>query len=226
MTSLNFAGTMILAVAEAAGAYWFFKTKNAGLRMLMTSFGFGFAFAIVLFDLLPDATEHYPTGYLLFALGALVMFAVWRSGKQRSRKTFTNGSGSVAVAGMALHNLGEGILFATMTGPISFLLVVGALLHKLPEGMATFAMLEGVKEKTRFTLAAAVGLMIPLGALVHFPNGLQQPLMALMSGMILVAVSTAIIEHSVKNLTLSVRWKVTAPYAMGALIGAVSCLIA
>jgi hypothetical protein len=92
--------------------------------------------------------------------------------------------------------------------------------------MATFAMLEGVKEKTRFALAAAVGLMIPLGALLHFSNGLQQPLMALMSGMILVAVSTAIVEHSVKSLALSVRWRVAAPYAMGALIGAVSCLIA
>jgi hypothetical protein len=225
MTSLNLAGTMILAAAEMAGAYWFFKTKNAGLRVLMTSFGFGFAFAIVLFDLLPDATEHYAMGYPLFALGALIMFGVWRFGKQKSRNVSTNGSGSVAVAGMALHNLGEGILFAAMTGPISSLFIAGALLHKLPEGMATFAMLEGVKEKTRFALAAAVGLMIPLGALVRFPNGLQQPLMALMSGMILVAVSTAIVEHSVKNLALSVRWKVATPYAMGALLGAVSCLI-
>jgi zinc transporter ZupT len=226
MTSLNLAGTMILAVAEAAGAYWFFKTKSAGLRMLMTSFGFGFAFAIVLFDLLPDATDHYRMGYPLFALGGLVMFGLWRFGKKKSRNASTNGSGLVAVAGMALHNLGEGILFAAMTGPISFLLVAGALLHKLPEGMATFAMLEGVREKTRFALAAAVGLMIPLGAIVHFPNGLQQPLMALMSGMILVAVSTAIVEHSVKNLALSVRWRVATPYAMGVLIGAVSCLIA
>jgi len=226
MTSLNLAGTMILAVAEAAGAYWFFKTKSAGLRILMTSFGFGFAFAIVLFDLLPDATEHYAMGYPLFALGGLVMFGLWRYGNQRSRNSSTNGSGSVAVAGMALHNLGEGILLAAMTGPISLLLVFGALLHKLPEGMATFAMLEGVKEKTRFALAATVGLMIPLGALVHFPNGLQQPLMALLSGMILVAVSTAIVKHSVKSLALSVRWRVATPYAMGALIGAVSCLIA
>jgi ZIP family zinc transporter len=226
MTSLNLAGTMILAVAEAAGAYWFFKTKSVGLRMLMTSFGFGFAFAIVLFDLLPDATEHYPMGYPLFALGALIMFGVWRFGKRKARNVSANGSGSIAVVGMALHNLGEGLLFAAMTGPISLLLVVGALLHKLPEGMATFAMLEGVKEKTRFALSATVGLMIPLGALVHLPNGLQQPLMALLSGMILVAISTAIVEHSVKSLALSVRWKVATPYVMGALIGGVSCLIA
>jgi hypothetical protein len=226
MTSLNLAGTMILAVAEAAGAYWFFKTKSAGLRMLMTSFGFGFAFAIVLFDLLPDATEHYAMGYPLFAMGALILFGVWRFGKQKSRNLPMNGNGPVAVAGMALHNLGEGMLFAAMTGPISFLLVAGALLHKLPEGMATYAMLEGVKEKTRFALAAAVGLMIPLGALLHFFNGLQQPVMALLSGMILVAVSIAIVEHSAKSLALSVRWKVATPYAIGALIGGISCLIA
>jgi hypothetical protein len=226
MTSQNLAGTMILAIAEAAGAYWFFKTKNAGLRMLMTSFGLGFAFAIVLFDLLPDATEHYAMGYPLFAVGALLMFGMWRYGRRSSQSLSANGSGTVAVAGMALHNLGEGILFAAMTGPVSLLLVAGALLHKLPEGMATFAMLEGVKEKARFALAAGVGLMIPLGALLHFSPGFQQPMMALMSGMILVAVSAALIEHSSKNLALFTRWKLATPCVMGALIGGVSCLIA
>jgi len=226
MTSMNLAGAMILAVAEAAGAYWFFKTKSASLRMLMTSFGFGFAFAIVLFDLLPDATEHYAMGYPLFALGAAVMFGVWRIGKRTSRNVSVNGTGSVAVTGMALHNLGEGILLAAMTGPVSFLLVAGALLHKLPEGMATFALLEGVKEKTRFVLAALVGLMIPLGVVLRISNGLQQPVMAVLSGMILVAVSTAIVEHSVRSLVLAARWKVAMPYVMGALIGGVSCLIA
>jgi ZIP family zinc transporter len=226
MTSLNLAGAMILAVTEAAGAYWFFKTKSASLRMLMTSFGFGFALAIVLFDLLPDATEHYAMGYPLFALGALIMLGVWHIGKRHARNAATNGTGSVAVAGMALHNLGEGILLAAMTGPVSFLLVVGALLHKLPEGMATFALLEGVKEKTRFALAASVGLMIPLGALLRIPSSFQQPVMALLAGMILVAVSTAIFEHSIKSLASAVRWKVAMPYLMGALIGGVSCMIA
>jgi hypothetical protein len=92
--------------------------------------------------------------------------------------------------------------------------------------MSTFAMLEGVKEKTRFALAASVGLMIPLGAMLHFSSGLQQPVMALLSGMILVAVSTAIAEHCVMSQALSARWKVATPYMMGAVIGAVSCMIA
>ncbi|MGA9070881.1 MAG: hypothetical protein WB424_11535 [Terracidiphilus sp.] len=226
MTSQNLAGTMILAIAEAAGAYWFFKTKSVSLRMLMTSFGLGFAFAIVLFDLLPDATEHYAMGYPLFALGGLLMFGMWRYSKRRSQSIAMNGSGTVAVAGMALHNLGEGILLAAMTGPVSLLLVVGALLHKLPEGMATFAMLDGFKEKTRFALAAAVGLMIPLGAAVHFSPGFQQPVMALMAGMILVAVTVALIEHSAKNPALSTKWQLATPCIMGALIGGVSCIIA
>jgi len=226
MTSLSLAGTMMLATAEMAGAYWFFKTENSGLRMLMTSFGFGFALAIVVFDMLPDATEHFAMGYPLFALGALIMFGVWCWGKRNARNASSNGSGTVAVAGMALHNFGEGVMVAAMTGPIPFLFVVGALLHKLPEGMATFAMLEGVKEKARFAWAASVGLMIPLGAFLHFSNGFQQPVMALIAGMILVAVSTAIVEHIARNLALSVRWKIATPYVMGALIGGVSCMIA
>lgn len=226
MSIVNLTGATILTIAEAAGAFWFFKTKSARLRMLLSSFGFGFALAIVLFDLLPDATEHYRMGYVLFGLGALIMLAAWGIGRQNSRNATAKGTGSVAVAGMALHNLGEGILLTAITGPISSLFIAGAVLHKLPEGMATFALLEGVKEKTRFALAAAVGLMIPLGALLHISSSLQQPVMALLSGMILVAVSTAIYKHAAENVTLALRWKAAMPYAMGALIGGVSCLIA
>jgi ZIP family zinc transporter len=225
MTSLNLAEAMILAVAEAAGAYWFFKTQNAAIRMLMASFGFGFAIAIVLFDLLPDATEHFAMGYPLFALGALIMLGTRQLGERRSKNASANGTGSVAVAGMALHNLGEGILLATMTGPLSFLFFAGAILHKLPEGTATFALLDGVKEKTRFALAAAVGLMIPLGAVMRIPSGIQQPVMALLAGMILVAVSGAIVEQTVRSLAPVLRLRISA-YAVGALIGGVSCLIA
>jgi ZIP family zinc transporter len=216
---MNIARAMILAVAEAGGAYWFFKTKKAGLRTLMTSFGLGFAVAIVLFDLLPDATEHFTMGYALFAVGAVVMFAVSSLSKH-------SGAGSVAVTGMALHNLGEGILLAAISGPISFILFAGALLHKLPEGMATFALLDGAKEKTRFALAASVGLMIPLGAVLSIPTSLQQPVMALLAGMILVAVSKALFEHSAKNLVATPKLQFAMPCLMGAVIGGVSCLIA
>jgi len=225
MTSLNLAGAMILAVAEVAGAYWFFKTQNAALRMLMASFGFGFALAIVLFDLLPDATEHYVMGYPLFALGALIMFGVRQFSVRRSKNASVNGTGSVAVAGMALHNLGEGILLATMTGPLPFLFFAGAILHKLPEGTATFALLDGVKEKTRFALAATVGLMIPLGAVIHIPSSIQQPVMALLAGMILVAVSSVIVEKTFRSLASALHLRLSA-CAVGALIGGVSCLIA
>jgi zinc transporter ZupT len=126
---------------------------------------------------------------------------------------------------MALHNLGEGILLSAMTGPLSFLFLSGAVLHKVPEGTATFALLDGVKEKTRFALAAAVGLMIPLGAVLRIPNSIQQPAMALLAGMILVAVSTAIFKQTVRNFASAMRLRISA-YALGALIGGVSCLIA
>jgi len=224
MTHLNLAEAIILAVAEAAGAYWFFKTQNAALRMLMASFGLGFALAIVLFDLLPDATEHYAIGYPLFALGALIMLGVWIISRN-SKQTAVKGTGSVAVVGMALHNLGEGILLATITGPLSFLFFAGVILHKLPEGTATFALLDGVKEKTRFALAAAVGLMIPLGAVIRIPTGIQQPVMALLAGMILVAVSTAIAKQTVQGVASAMRLRFSA-CALGALIAGVSCLIA
>jgi zinc transporter ZupT len=113
-----------------------------------------------------------------------------------------------------------------MTGPISPLLVVGALLHKLPEGMATYALLDGTKEKRRFAFAALVGLMIPVGALLRMPQSLQQPVMALLSGMILFAVSTAIVERFPRSVASSERWGFAMPCLVGAAIGGLSCLIA
>jgi len=222
MSNLNIARAMILAVAEMGGAYWFLKTKKAGLRTSMTSFGLGFAIAIVLFDLLPDSTEHFTMGYAFFTVGAVIMILVASLDKQSNAKS----SGSVAVTGMALHNLSEGILLVAMARPVSFILFTGALLHKAPEGMATFALLDGAKEKTRFTLAAAVSLMIPLGTVLSIPTSLQQPVMALLSGIILVAVSKALVEHSVKNLVATPKLQLAMPCFVGAVIGGVSCLIA
>jgi len=67
--------------------------------------------------------------------------------------------------------------------------------------------------------------MIPLGAVMRIPSGIQQPVMALLAGMILVAVSGAIVEQTVRSLAPVLRLRISA-YAVGALIGGVSCLIA
>lgn len=222
MLNVHFGGALLLTVAEIVGAILFFTTHHKTARKAMTAFGLGFAVAIVLIDMLPDATENYKIGYALFAVGIALMGAIWRFAKGAS----TSSINGVAVAGMALHNFGEGVVLTSMTGPVSVLFALGAVLHKLPEGMATYSLLGDLKEKLRFSLSILAALMIPFGMLVHLPESVQQPVMSLLSGMILVSVSTTIATQKESKEILVPRWQVVSPYAAGAVIGAVSCLLA
>jgi zinc transporter ZupT len=226
MTNLSLTASLILGVAEVAGAYLFYATKNAIWRRVLTAFGLGFAAAIVVFDILPDSTEHFPLGYALAALGALMTFAIWRVAGRARGATAGRPMNAVAVAGMALHNFCEGVVIAAMTGPLSFLFAAGVLLHKLPEGMATFALLGGEKDRRRLLWSAAVALAIPFGVLVKLPARYEQPVMATLAGMIFVAVATAIFDRREKTTDTPALAGRLAPYLAGGVIGFVSCLIA
>jgi ZIP family zinc transporter len=222
MLSIHIGGALLLTIAEIFGALAFFFTHNTTARKVMTSFGLGFAIAIVLFDMLPDSTEHFAFGYALFAMGIALMTAITVA----LRKTPASHSNTIAVAGMAMHNFGEGALLSATTGPVSALFALGAVLHKLPEGMATYSLLGSMKEKMRFTLSIAAALMIPLGMAIHLPESVQQPLMSVLAGMILVSISATILSGRRSELIFAPRWQRIAPYAAGAAIGAISCLIA
>jgi hypothetical protein len=226
MIRLPFLVSLILAVAEVAGAYLFFAAKSAAWRRVLSAFGLGFAAAIVIFDILPDATEHFVAGYGLAAAGALATLAIWLAASRARGPAVGGPINAVAVAGMALHNFGEGVVLAAMMGPLSFLFAAGVLLHKLPEGMATFAMMGGEKDRRRLLWSAAVALAIPLGVLARMPAWLEQPIMSTLAGMILVAISTTIFARRGEGQAAPGFASRLAPYLVGGAIGFVSCLIA
>lgn len=225
MTHLTLTSACLLAIAEMAGALCFFKSRSVRWQRLLSGFGLGFAIAIVLFDILPDSTEHFSMGYLLFAVAALLTFAVCRMIAHGSNFDASQVVASCAVGGMALHNLGEGQLLLSLSAPLSMLFYAGALLHKLPEGMATYALLKSRSENKRLVASLVVAIMIPCGALIHFSEEVQQPLMAVMAGIIFTSVGTSIFERFLKA-----EHKVTAAhiasYLAGGLIGGISCIIA
>jgi ZIP family zinc transporter len=225
MINLTVAASLIFAVAEAAGAFFYHKTGNPNRRRLLSAFGLGFAATVVLFDVLPDATEHYSVGYLLAACGAVGTFAIWKRFNRASGEQVVAPVNAVAVGGMALHNFAEGIVLASLTGPLSALFVVGAILHKLPEGMATYTLLGGKRNTRNLAITMGSALLIPIGVVAHVPAGLEQPVMAFLSGVILAAVATTMAARKAESVVPGIFSKV-APYLAGALIGGVSCLLA
>jgi ZIP family zinc transporter len=225
MMNPTVAASLIFAVAEAAGAWFYHKTESPKWRGLLSAFGLGFAATIVLFDVLPDATEHYSEGYLLAACAAVTTFVIWKR-LHRVNENQTGASvNAMAVGGMAVHNFAEGAILASLTGPLSALFMVGALLHKLPEGMATYTLLGGTKRKRNLAIAMGSALLIPMGVLVRIPAGIAQPVMAIMAGVILAAVATTVVGKKAENVAPGFASKI-APYLAGALIGGVSCLLA
>jgi ZIP family zinc transporter len=224
MMNLTLASSLIFAVAEATGAWFFHKTENPKMRRVLSAFGLGFAATVVLCDVLPDATEHFSMGYLLAACAAVGTFAIWKYSHRESGERSGTSLNGVAVGGMALHNFAEGAVLASIAGPLSLPFVAGAILHKVPEGMATYTLLGREKSKSSLAIVIGSSLLIPIGVLVRIPAALEQPVMALLSGVILAAVATTVVGQKTESVVPSAARKF-APYLAGALIAGVSCLL-
>lgn len=226
----NFPVVAAFVIAELLGTLIYFKTEDSVKRTLLTCLGLGFAIAVVLLDIIPDATEDFASGYWLVAIGFITMLALG---------FFTKRVGNYsAIIGLAIHNFAEGVIVSTVFGPISPILVVGAVLHKMPEGMVSFSLLEGLKDRTRFAIAALIALLIPLGAIIPISESVTKPLMALSAGVILCVVGSLLIaivskyynpeitrgqvsEGSKLNIA-----KLSSVVVFGAIIAWISCLMA
>lgn len=229
---LNLTITSMLVVAELFGALIYLKTKDTFMRMLLSCLGLGFLIAVLFADILPDATEDFSNGYYIFIFGALIMCGILY-GIRRYGEDIGDGKyigNYTAVLGMGFHNFCEGVVITALSS-ITPILIVGVVLHKLPEGMVSFSLLEGLKDRTRFIVAALIALLIPLGAFIPISEDIAQPTMAFGAGVILVVVSRSLIqivaEHyrsGTPNIAMNFT-KIAAATAVGVIFGVVSCLI-
>jgi ZIP family zinc transporter len=188
----------------------------------LSCLGLGFVLAIVFMDILPDAgvydAAHFPQGYLIVIAGALCMFAAGYLGKYIGNYA--------AVLGLGFHNFCEGVEVAALSA-ISPILVIGFLLHKLPEGMVSFSLLDGLGDRARFLVAFLIALLIPLGAFIPLSARLEQPAMAFGAGVILLVVTrllTMIISEHYGSARQELP-RILTIVAIGAVIGGVSCLL-
>lgn len=226
----NFLVVAAFVIAELLGTLIYFKTEDSVKRTLLTCLGLGFALAVVLLDIIPDATEDFASGYWLVAIGFVAMFVLGFFTKRVGKYS--------AVTGLAIHNFAEGVIITTVFGSISPILAVGAVLHKMPEGMVSFSLLDGMKDITRFAIAALVALLIPVGAIIPVSESITKPLMALSAGIILFVVGNLLITTISKHYKTEIVGgqiskghqlnitKLSSMVVFGAIIAWVSCLMA
>jgi ZIP family zinc transporter len=209
-------------VAELLGAIVFFKTAKSSTRLFLSCLGLGFIIMVIIMDILPDVDlycpKRLPMGIACCLAGAALAFCIEHLGKRWGNLA--------ATAGIGFHNFGEGVIIAGMSA-LSPILVIGFLLHKVPEGMVSFSLLEGYRDRTRFLIAAGVALLIPLGALLPIPAGVQRPVMTLGVGVIFFVVCRLvgrIIADNNKSMR-PVLWKYAFAAFTGAVVGGVSCVL-
>jgi len=217
--------TAIMAVAELGGAALFIATKDGVRRAILACFGLGFALCIVIADIIPDATENNPWGWGLIAVGAVLAGALMFKAGQRGSGI---GNGA-AIAGMGLHNLCEGIVLAASGPLLTPLVFVGAVAHKLPEGMVVFSLADRLSLGARWVLAALLSLLIPLGLMISLPEEIEQGVLPLAAGVLLVVLAkalalTALGSNSARAVNPGRRAAAGAAMA-GAVVAGLTCLV-
>ncbi len=211
----------IMAVADLAGTAIFAASgESTARRVLLTYFGLGFALLMVLADLVPDAVEHNPSGWPLLAAGVAVGAALtFKAGHGRG------GAGKAAAIGaMALHNLCEGMMLAVGAPALSALMALGAIAHKLPEGMVVFSLAERAGTAGRWAAATASALLIPLGAWVALPPALEQSLLAFAGGVLFVVLFKELVQAAGLRQGAT-RGAAAAATAIGAALAGLSTLV-
>ncbi len=215
---------IVMAIAELAGAALFVATRSSARRTILSCFGLGFALCIVVADIIPDATEDYPLGWLLATAGAAVSAALMFG---------AGGRGSIAgraagLAGMALHNIGEGIVMAAAGPAISPLIFTAAVAHKLPEGMVVFSLADRLALGRRWALAALMSLLIPIGTTVVVSEEIQKPMLAVAAGVLFVVLAKAlilIVAPDGKAAAAPSRRAIAVATAGGAALAGLTCLV-
>lgn len=156
----------------------FGRPQERVLATLLAGAG-GVMLAVVALDLLPSAWLIGPLKHVIlgFIIGLLLMkLADTRLNSSASTLTLSRQQrlkriGFLVAAGIALHDLPEGMAIAIgqeATGELGFLIALAITLHNLPEGMATAAPLKMAKMKTWKILLLNMGIAFftPLGALI------------------------------------------------------------
>lgn len=173
--------SMIAGLATTLGSLlvlMFGRPKENILASLLAGAG-GVMLAVVSVDLLPEAWKVGPPFQvgLGFMLGLLFMYLadirlnVTHNTLPLSRRQRLKRTGLLVAAGIALHDIPEGMAIAVSQEAaqgLGILIAFGITLHNLPEGMATTAPLKMAQIRWWKILLLNVGIAFftPLGALL------------------------------------------------------------
>lgn len=191
----------------------------------VNSFAAGLILALVFFHLMPESVElsnlAFPAilfGFFLFYLlenfivihsGSEIHYCIDDEEKELGLGSHVTRMGLMAFLGLAFHSLIDGVIIGVgfeIDVTIGFLASMAVILHEVPEGITTFALINRTMSDKANILSIIVAFATPVGAIISlfFIGGLTEEivgiLLALAAGtFIYVAASDLIPETHEKT---------------------------
>jgi ZIP family zinc transporter/zinc and cadmium transporter len=155
----------------------------------VNSFAAGALITIALIHLIPESVELVDNALLIVFIAFISFYLletalVFHSGSAihavDSCSRESHSKGPVIFSGLFLHSLIDGFIIAVsfeVSLELGLFTAAGVILHELPEGITTFALLvRSVKKSSAIVLSVAVALATPVGAAIALGplNGLTE----------------------------------------------------
>lgn len=160
---------LVAALANLGGGLLLLKSGAQRYLHAFVAFGSGFLIAVAIVEMLPESFHLVPTTAPLWILAGFcgvhilehTLVSHFHFGEETHAHEFLHaGTAYSLTAGLAAHTFFDGIAIASgfaFSGKLGWLIFVGVLLHKLPEGFTVASvMLASGQGKRLAVLAAAL----------------------------------------------------------------------
>lgn len=161
----------------------FLKRPTARTVSVLMALAGGIMLSVVIIDMLPHALIYTDITQVIISVlaGVLVMLLCERVLGALKLKNPLSYTGAIIGAGIALHNLPEGLAIGTglsARDPYTLSIIIIMMLHDIPEGMAMGVPLRAGNESRLKTLGAVLlsGVPTGIGAIVGYKLGEVSPL--------------------------------------------------
>lgn len=201
---------LIAGLADVAGGLLLLRFRAERMLHGFVAFGAGFLIAVALVDMVPESLTAAPRFAALWILVGFcgvhllehTLVAHFHFGEETHAEEFLRRSTAYSVAfGLAAHTFFDGIAIASgfaFSSALGWLIFIGMLLHKLPEGFTVGSVMlaSGRNARTAFIAACLLGGATVAGVIViHLLPGLAAVGLPVSAGVALYVAGTDLLPE-------------------------------
>lgn len=201
---------LVAGLADVVGGLLLLRMRAERFLHGFLAFGAGFLIAVALVEMLPESFRVAPAAAPLWILAGFcgvhllehTLVAHFHFGEETHAEQFLERSTAYSVTfGLAAHTFFDGIAIAsgfTFSTALGWLIFIGMLLHKLPEGFTVGSVMlaSGRSARMALTAACALGAATVAGvAAIHWLPALAAVGLPLSAGVALYVAGTDLLPE-------------------------------